>query len=81
MINSPPFTHCRMQPEVKLFDDLKVIAERAMLDPEKFWPHKFRATFASLSGCVKCFVLCAHPIPSNGEKGNVCRSPSLLAGS
>jgi hypothetical protein len=33
MINSPPFSHCRMQPEVKFYDDLKVIAERAKLDP------------------------------------------------
>jgi site-specific recombinase XerD len=28
-------------------DCLKVVAERAELDPEQFWLHKFRATFAT----------------------------------
>ena len=32
---------------MNFLDDLKAVAERAKLDPENFWLHKFRATFAT----------------------------------
>jgi len=35
------------QPKMNFLDDLKAVAERAKLSPEKFWLHKFRATFAT----------------------------------
>src|SRR5712692_625159 len=35
------------QPKMNFLDDLKAVAERAKLNPEKFWLHKFRATFAT----------------------------------
>jgi integrase len=34
-------------PKLTFLDDLKAVAERAKLDPENFWLHKFRATFAT----------------------------------
>lgn len=34
-------------PKLNFLDDLKVVAERAELDPDDFWLHKFRATFAT----------------------------------
>jgi integrase/recombinase XerD len=34
-------------PKLNFLDDLKAVAERAKLDPENFWLHKFRATFAT----------------------------------
>jgi integrase len=34
-------------PKLNFLDDLKAVAERAKLDPENFWRHKFRATFAT----------------------------------
>ena len=34
-------------PKLNFLDDLKAVAERAELDPEQFWLHKFRATFAT----------------------------------
>jgi site-specific recombinase XerD len=34
-------------PKLNFLDDLKAVAERAKLDPEDFWLHKFRATFAT----------------------------------
>jgi integrase/recombinase XerD len=34
-------------PKLNFLDDLKVVAERAKLDPDNFWLHKFRATFAT----------------------------------
>jgi site-specific recombinase XerD len=34
-------------PKLNFLDSLKSVAERARLDPENFWLHKFRATFAS----------------------------------
>jgi integrase/recombinase XerD len=34
-------------PKLNFLDDLKVVAERAKLDPDDFWLHKFRATFAT----------------------------------
>jgi integrase len=34
-------------PKLDFLDCLKAIAERAKLDPDKFWLHKFRATFAT----------------------------------
>ena len=34
-------------PKLNFLDDLKAVAERANLDPENFWLHKFRATFAT----------------------------------
>ena len=32
---------------MNFLDDLKAIAQRAELDEENFWLHKFRATFAT----------------------------------
>ena len=37
------------QPKMNFLDDLKAVAERAKLDKENFWLHKFRATFATWS--------------------------------
>ena len=34
-------------PKLNFLDDLKVVAERAKLDKDNFWLHKFRATFAT----------------------------------
>ena len=34
-------------PKLNFLDDLKAVAERANLDPDGFWLHKFRATFAT----------------------------------
>ena len=34
-------------PKLDFLDCLKAVAERAKLDPDKFWLHKFRATFAT----------------------------------
>jgi integrase/recombinase XerD len=34
-------------PKLNFLDSLKAVAERAELDPEDFWLHKFRATFAT----------------------------------
>jgi integrase/recombinase XerD len=34
-------------PKLNFLDDLKAVAERAKLNPENFWLHKFRATFAT----------------------------------
>ena len=34
-------------PKLNFLDDLKTVAERAELDPDNFWLHKFRATFAT----------------------------------
>jgi integrase/recombinase XerD len=34
-------------PKLNFLDDLKAVAERANLNPENFWLHKFRATFAT----------------------------------
>ncbi len=36
-------------PKLNFLDDLKAVAERAKLDKENFWLHKFRATFATWS--------------------------------
>src|SRR6202162_1413644 len=36
-------------PKLDFLDGLKAVAERAKLDKEKFWLHKFRATFATWS--------------------------------
>jgi integrase/recombinase XerD len=40
-----PTTGCR--PKLDFLDCLKAVAKRANLNPEDFWLHKFRATFAS----------------------------------
>jgi integrase/recombinase XerD len=40
-----PTTGCR--PKLDFLDCLKAIAKRASLNPEDFWLHKFRATFAT----------------------------------
>jgi integrase/recombinase XerD len=40
-----PTAGCR--PKLDFLDCLKTIAERAKLDPDGFWLHKFRATFAT----------------------------------
>ena len=40
-----PTAGCR--PKMNFLDDLKAVAERAELEPENFWLHKFRATFAT----------------------------------
>ena len=42
-----PSAGCR--PKLNFLDDLKAVAERAKLDKESFWLHKFRATFATWS--------------------------------
>jgi integrase/recombinase XerD len=34
-------------PKLHFLDNLKAVAERAQLDPENFWLHKFQATFAT----------------------------------
>jgi len=34
-------------PKLNFLDDLKAVAKRAKLDPDNFWLHKFRATFAT----------------------------------
>jgi integrase/recombinase XerD len=40
-----PTAGCK--PKLNFLDDLKAVAERAKLNPENFWLHKFRATFAT----------------------------------
>ena len=40
-----PTAGCR--PKLDFLDCLKAIAERAKLDSDGFWLHKFRATFAT----------------------------------
>jgi integrase/recombinase XerD len=40
-----PTSGCK--PKLNFLDDCKAIAERAKLNPEDFWLHKFRATFAT----------------------------------
>jgi integrase len=42
-----PTAGCK--PKLDFLDDLKDVAERAKLDKENFWLHKFRATFATWS--------------------------------
>jgi integrase len=42
-----PTTGCK--PKLDFLDGLKAVAERAKLDKENFWLHKFRATFATWS--------------------------------
>ena len=42
-----PTAGCK--PKLNFLDDLKAVAERAELNPEHFWLHKFRATFATWS--------------------------------
>ena len=40
-----PTAGCK--PKLDFLDCLKGVAERAKLDPDNFWLHKFRATFAT----------------------------------
>jgi len=40
-----PTSGCNVK--MNFLDDLKAVAERAELNPEHFWLHKFRATFAT----------------------------------
>jgi integrase/recombinase XerD len=40
-----PTAGCR--PKLDFLDCLKAVAERAKLNPDDFWLHKFRATFAT----------------------------------
>jgi len=40
-----PTAGCR--PKLDFLDGVKAVAERAKLNPEEFWLHKFRATFAT----------------------------------
>jgi integrase len=42
-----PTAGCR--PKLDFLDSVKAVAERAHLNPEHFWLHKFRATFATWS--------------------------------
>src|SRR6266404_3479668 len=42
-----PTAGCK--PKLNFLDDLKAVAERAKLNPDDFWLHKFRATFATWS--------------------------------
>src|SRR5207245_10306093 len=37
------------KPKMNFLNDLKAVAERANLSPDKFWLHKLRATFATWS--------------------------------
>ena len=41
-----PTAGCR--PKLDFLDCLKAVAERAELEPENFWLHKFPATFATM---------------------------------
>jgi integrase len=41
------FATAGCKPKLNFLDDLKAVAERAELDPDNFWLHKFRATFAT----------------------------------
>ena len=41
------FPTAACKPKLDFLDCLKTVAERAMLNPEDFWLHKFRATFAT----------------------------------
>jgi integrase len=41
------FPTARCRPKLNFLDDLKAVAERAKLDKDTFWLHKFRATFAT----------------------------------
>jgi integrase len=43
------FPTARCKPKLDFLDCLKICAERAKLDREHFWLHKFRATFATWS--------------------------------
>ena len=40
-----PTAGCK--PKLNFLDDLKAVAERAKVDPDDFWLHKFRSTFAT----------------------------------
>jgi integrase len=40
-----PTAGCK--PKLNFLDDLKAVADRAELDQDNFWLHKFRATFAT----------------------------------
>ena len=42
-----PTSGCK--PKINFLDELKAAAERVKLDPDNFWLHKFRATFATWS--------------------------------
>lgn len=41
------FSTSGCKPKMNFLDDLKAVAERAELDKDAFWLHKFRATFAT----------------------------------
>jgi integrase len=41
------FSTSGCRPKLNFLDDLKAVAERAKLNPQDFWLHKFRATFAT----------------------------------
>jgi integrase/recombinase XerD len=41
------FHSSNCNPRMHFMDDLKTVAERAELDPDNFWLHKFRSTFAT----------------------------------
>jgi integrase len=41
------FPTARCNPKLNFLDDLKAVAERANLNPENVWLHKFRATFST----------------------------------
>ncbi len=45
----PVFPTSGRNPKLDFLDGLKAVAERAKLDKENFWRHKFRATFATWS--------------------------------
>jgi integrase len=44
-----PTTGCK--PKLDFLDCLKALAERASMNPDHFWLHKFRATYATKSLC------------------------------
>jgi integrase len=41
------FPTARCKPKLDFLDCLKAVAERAKVNPDNFWLHKFRATFAT----------------------------------
>ncbi|MGA9416956.1 MAG: hypothetical protein WBV60_19875 [Terriglobales bacterium] len=48
-------------PKLDFLDGLKAVAERANMDKDNFWLHKFRATFATgRCGLVSISALCSN---------------------
>jgi integrase/recombinase XerD len=60
-------------PKLNFLDDLKAVAERAGLNPEDFWLHKFRATFATRLGVSRCARRSTRFSPDY-QRGERCRT-------